>query len=82
MGKVDAFTIGGLDVWPAHIHVKRRGTWEIRVYFLLCSDGPLAFDYKWGKGVTAAFKAKILQPVLEHQAALLIEWENKVCRST
>jgi hypothetical protein len=89
VGKVDAFVIDGLVLWfnssdhlPAHIHVKRHGAWEIRVYFLFCADGRLEFDYKWGKGVSAAFKAKILKAVLEHQAALLIEWEKKVCRST
>ena len=70
------------DHLPAHIHAKRRGAWEIRVYFLLCAEGSLEFDYKWGRGVTAAFKSRILQKVLEHQAALLVEWETKVCRST
>lgn len=88
VGKVDAFTIDGLEIWfnssdhlPEHIHVKRRGAWEIRVYFLLCADGRLEFDYKWGTGVSAAFKTKILNAVLQHQSALLVEWERKVCRS-
>jgi hypothetical protein len=89
VGRVDAFAIDGLDVWfnssdhlPEHIHVKRRGSWEIRVYFLLCTAGRLEFDCKWGKGPSAAINARILKAVLEHRGALLIEWEKKVCRST
>ena len=88
MGKVEAFAIDGLDVWfnssdhlPEHLHVKRRGAWEIRVYFLLCTEGRLEFDCKWGKSPSASIKTKILKAVLEHRAALLIEWEKKVCRS-
>lgn len=89
MGGVEAFTIDGLDLWfnssdhlPEHIHVKRRGAWEIRVYFLLCTAGRLEFDCKWGKGPSVSIKAKVLKAVLEHRAALLVEWEQKVCRST
>ena len=53
MGKVEAFTLAGLDVWfnssdhlPEHVHIGRRSAWEIRVYFLLCSDVNLVFDCK------------------------------------
>jgi tartrate dehydratase alpha subunit/fumarate hydratase class I-like protein len=88
VGKVDAFSIDGLDLWfntsdhlPPHIHVKRAGEWEIRVYFLLCGDGRLEFDQKWGQRVPAAFRARILESVLEHRVSLLMEWEKKVCRS-
>ena len=40
MGKVDAVVLEGLDLWfnssdrPPHLHARRRGEWEIRVYFL------------------------------------------------
>ena len=61
MGKVEAFTLQGLHTWfnssdhlPPHIHVKRRGAWEIRA---------------------------ILDAVLKHREALLLEWERKVCTS-
>jgi hypothetical protein len=89
VGRVDAFTIDGLDLWfhssdhlPEHLHVKRRGAWEIRVYFLLCTDQGLVFDCKWGKGPAGTIQRRILEAVLKHRAALLVEWEQKVCRST
>ena len=56
MGRVDAFAIGGLDLWfnshdhgPPHFHVRRPGEWEIRVYFLDCTEEVLVFDQKWGR---------------------------------
>src|ERR1017187_7070431 len=45
VGRVEAFALDGLELWfnssdhlPEHVHVKRRGQWEIRVYFLLCTE--------------------------------------------
>ena len=56
MGKVEVVVLEGLDLWfnssdhlPPHVHARRRGEWEIRVYFLLCTDDELAFDCKWAK---------------------------------
>ena len=41
MGQVDAFEIQGLKLWfnssdhtPPHLHVSRRGKWEVRVMIL------------------------------------------------
>lgn len=66
---------------PPHIHVKRRGEWEIRVFFLLCTDTKLEFNCKWGKkDPPAKALAAILKAVVDHQAELLKEWEQKVCR--
>ena len=87
MGRVEAFSLESLELWfhssdhlPEHIHVARRGMWEIRVYFLLCSPQKLEYDIKWGKGPTTVIQARILKAVLEHRSALLAEWERKVCR--
>ena len=88
MGRVDAFTLDGLDLWfnssdhlPPHIHVKRSGEWEIRVFFLLCTDGRLEFNRKWGrKDPPAATQATIREAVVKHRAALLGEWEQRVCK--
>ena len=90
MGRVEAFTLDGLDLWfnssdhlPPHVHVRRRGEWEIRVFFLVCTETELVFNRKWGrKGPPAATLAEIRKAVLEHRAELLQEWEQKVCRST
>jgi hypothetical protein len=58
VGKVDAVVLEGLDLWfnssdhrPPHLHARRRGEWEIRVYFLLCTDDELVFDCKWAKRI-------------------------------
>ena len=88
MGKVEAFTLEGLKVWinssdqPQHIHIAMRGKWEIRVFFLECTDGDLVFELKWGrKGPASAERATILRAVVKHRVALLLEWEDKVCKS-
>jgi len=90
VGKVEAFTLEGLELWfnssdhlPPHVHIKRRGKWEIRVFFLDCTDSRLEFELKWGKkGPPAPIRATIRKAVVEHRMALLSEWERKVCRST
>jgi hypothetical protein len=90
VGKVEVVVLKGLDLWfnssdhlPPHFHAKRRGEWEIRVYFLLCTDDELAFDYKWvKKNPSRKVLTKIRKAVVEHRAELLKEWEQKVCRET
>ena len=90
MGRVDAVVLEGLDLWfnssdhlPPHFHAKRRGEWEIRVYFLLCTDDELVFDVKWvKKDPSAKVLARIRRVVGGHRAELLREWEQKVCRTT
>ncbi|MGH9892219.1 MAG: DUF4160 domain-containing protein [bacterium] len=86
MGRVDAFEVPGLRLWfnssdhlPVHFHASRRGEWEIRVYFLLCSEGYLEYDLKWGDVPPRAELEAILRSTLEHRGALLEEWEAKVC---
>ena len=89
MGQVEAFELEGLKLWinssdhlPPHFHVSRRGQWEMRVFFLECSENNLVFEIKWSrKGPSAADRAAILGPVLEHRVALMQEWEQKVCKS-
>jgi hypothetical protein len=89
LGQVEAFAIEGVKLWinssdhaPPHFHAKRRGQWEIRVFFLECTEHRLSFNVKWGRrGPSAADRAAILELVLEQRAALLQEWEQKVCRS-
>jgi hypothetical protein len=88
VGKVDAFVLPGIDVWfnssdhiPPHLHAKRRGQWEVRIFFLECTNGNLAFEIKWGKGPGSGDRTAILKAVLTHRAALLLEWGNKVCTS-
>ena len=89
MGKLQSFKIDGLDLFfnsndhnPAHLHVRKLGAWEIRVYILFCSkeDG-LDFTavYPPNPQISSKEKNKILKLVLENKSKLLIEWKQKVC---
>ena len=88
MGKVSAFALEGLDFWfnssahlPPHFHARKPDRWEIRVFFLLCSDGHLEFEKKWPPGrpdPRGPERDAILRATLEHRAELLEEWEQKV----
>ena len=87
LGKVDAFTIGGLDLWfnshdhgPPHFHARRPGDWEIRVYFLSCTENALDFDMKWGREAPRTYIQALLHRVATQRAELLEEWERKVCQ--
>ena len=79
MGKVDAVILEGLDLWfnssdhlPPHLHARCRGEWEIRVYFLLCTDDELVFDCKWAKkNPSAKVLARIRKAVVECRVELL-----------
>lgn len=86
MGKVDCFTLPGLDLWinssdhpPPHFHAERRDKWSIRVYFLLCREGELVCDTVYGNGPNSTERRTLLAQVLEHREALLREWEIKRC---
>ncbi|WP_370655518.1 hypothetical protein [Candidatus Binatus sp.] len=59
--------------------MNKTGEWEIRIYFLRCSDGVLDFDIKWGDGPSRRVQRELLTMVLENRTALLLEWEQKVC---
>jgi hypothetical protein len=89
LGQVDAFAVQGVKLWfnssdhlPPHLHAKRQGEWEIRVFFLECTEGNLAYQKKWGRREPShADRTAILSGVLGHRVALLEEWEQKVCKS-
>lgn len=88
MPKVQAFSIPGLEVrfyssdhLPPHIHVIDVGEWEIRVYFLRCTNDQLDYDIKWPKGFDGPqrnVRKQILQQVLKHRGDLFDEWERTV----
>lgn len=87
MGRVTCIRIEGLSLWfnsndhlPPHVHVNRSGEWEIRIYFLRCTERRLDFDIKWGPGPSAKLQRELLNAVLKNRVALLLEWEQKVCR--
>jgi hypothetical protein len=86
LGKVGCIEIDGLSLWfnsndhlPPHFHANKPGEWEIRIYFLRCSEGGLDFDVKWGDGPTGRLQRELLTMVLANRTALFAEWEQKVC---
>ena len=87
MGKVDAFTVAGLELWfnsedhgPPHFHAGRPGEWEIRVFFLTSISGRLEYERKWGNVPRSRFLRAIEDSVVEKRDALLEEWNEKVCQ--
>jgi hypothetical protein len=86
VSKISAFIIPGLDCllfsndhYPPHFHIKKAGRWEIRVYFLSCTEQELNYKFKFPKkpnrdeGPTGRERRDILKAVLKHRAALLKE---------
>lgn len=93
MPKVESFQVDGLilkfnslDHLREHFHVSPSDrSWEVRVYFLECTEEFLAFDFKRPKDPASDFqtftrnqKRRLLTLILEHRVSLLIEWESKV----
>lgn len=86
MGKLGCIEIAGLSLWfnssdhlPPHFHANKPGEWEIRIYFLRCSEAGLDFDVKWGNGPIGRHQRELLRMVLANRTTLLEEWEQKVC---
>jgi hypothetical protein len=85
VGKVEAFTIAGLDLWfnsidhrPPHFHARSSGRWEIRVYILECAPAQLSYEVKWGTNPIRRHREQLHEKVLENRVALLEERERKV----
>ena len=88
MAKLKCFTIDGVELWffpddhlPAHFHAKRKGHWEVRVYFQEGTTDKMV-SVKWlkdkRKGVPRADTKLIETIVKAHRADILKEWEEKV----
>ncbi len=68
-----------LDHLPPHFHAKRKGQWEVRVFFLEGSTGEM-FQVVWlkGKEVPRAGLKLLEENVTARRADILQEWERKV----
>ena len=69
------------DHYPAHFHVQKDGAWNIRVYFLKCTEDTLNFDFKWpkkGQSVDAKTQKMIREKIVGKQGDLLKEFEKVV----
>jgi len=82
MATVRAFELPGLKMWfwsldhePPHVHAKREGEWEVKVYFLL-APGDM-FELVWAdKKPPGRVLKEISRLAEEHRMALLEEWEE------
>lgn len=88
MGRVDSFSVLGVDLWfnssdhmPPHFHASRRGEWEVRVFFLLCTEERLEWSLKW-KDQRRAIPWRALEALrdgsVRFRVELFAEWEAKV----
>jgi hypothetical protein len=87
MGRVEAFSVAGLDLWfnshdhaPPHFHARRPGIWEIRIYFLTCTEHLADFEIKWGNRPSSKELKQLVTAGVGCREALLEEWEAKVCQ--
>jgi hypothetical protein len=88
VGKVDAFSLAGVELWfnssdhlPPHFHASRRGEWEVRVFFLLCTERHLEWSLKWkdrSRSTPQRTLAELRDRSVKFRAELLAEWEAKV----
>jgi Domain of unknown function (DUF4160) len=82
MATITAFAVSGLTIWfwsndhePPHFHAKRRGEWEVKVFFLL--DAPDMIEVVWRKKRPSKRCLKQLASLAEqHRVALIEQWEQ------
>jgi len=86
MAKLECFTIAGIELWffsndhlPPHFHAKRKGRWEVRVYFLQSKTREM-FNVVWqnDKEVPRADMKLLEEMVSKYRLEILEEWEAKV----
>lgn len=86
MAKLECFTIDGIESWffsndhlPPHFHARRKGQWEVRVYFLESRTSEM-FDVVWlkGKEVPRADTKLLEAMVTTYRVEILEGWEDKV----
>ena len=93
MPKLKTFKIEGLilkfnslDHMEPHFHViKPGGKWEIRIYFLTCTEVFLHFEYKKPPnppmsfdGISKGERKELLEQIIKHRTQLFDEWQRKV----
>ena len=87
MGRVACIQISGLDLWfsssdhePPHFHVRKTGTWEIRVFFRTCTQRQLDYNVKFlfaGPGPSRRERSTLLTQILARQNELYTELGNE-----
>lgn len=85
MGRVDAFRLPGIDCWfwsydhyPPHFNAKRRGEWQVKVFFMSSREKMLVRVRGLQGRVAARHRNALCAMAEQHRAELLAEWEAKV----
>jgi Domain of unknown function (DUF4160) len=85
MAKLECFAIPGIELWffshdhlPPHFHAKRRGHWEVRVFFLEGSSKMFEVIWLRGREVPRADIRLLKENVTAKRVEILEEWERKV----
>lgn len=68
------------DHEPPHVHVRRKGEWEVKVKFLTCKEDFLDYDGSKPKKITlkSSIVQEILNDILPVREQLYTEWCKKV----
>jgi hypothetical protein len=84
MGKLDCFRIEGVDCWfwsndhrPPHFNARRRGEWEVRVFFLK-RKSEMIEESRRSSRISKAHRRVLSDMAEQHREELLKEWEKKV----
>jgi len=85
MGRVEAFTLAGVECWfwsndhnPPHFNAKRKGQWCFKVFFLQPRERMLERVKGLQGRISARDRKELCNLGEEHRDALLKEWEKKV----
>jgi hypothetical protein len=90
LGRIEGFSFQGLQAFfrsndhrPPHFHVKKPGSWEIRVYILTSSKNRLDYSFKFPKNnsviLTSQQEKAIFDFVASNREKLLSDWQTQVC---
>jgi hypothetical protein len=66
---------------PPHFHARRAREWELRVFFLVCTEEHMEVSVKWmdrKRGVSGKHLEALQEGAVRFRAELLEEWEVKV----
>jgi hypothetical protein len=90
LGKIEEFSFRDLQAFfrssdhlPPHFHVKKSGSWEIRVYILTSSKDGIDYSFKFPKNKSVTLTSKeekaILAFIIKNREKLLLDWSIQVC---
>jgi hypothetical protein len=84
MGKLDCFRIEGIDSWfwssdhrPPHFNARRKGEWQVRVFFMNKKAEMIEQGRSSGR-ISKAHRKVLCDMAEQYREDLLKDWETKV----